>query len=177
MFVNAQLGTVLGEYLRNRLGKELFAQGHRLTGELISSLEYKVQTAANGLTLDFFASEYGAYLNTGVPANRIPYSPGRRGGGGGTSAYIQGLIRYTQRRMGLRGKEAVSAAFAIARKHKREGMPTRASFQFSSNSRRTGWVDIILDEDEQKINTIVQEWVGRELELLVSNFIAQKKAA
>lgn len=175
MLVNAQLGTVLGEYLRNRLGQELLAQGHRLTSELISSIEYKVQTSANGLTLDFFASEYGTYLNTGVPANRIPYSPGRRGGG--TSAYIQGLIRYAQRRMGLRGKEAVSAAFAIARKHKREGMPTRASFQFSSNGRRTGWVDIILEQDEQKINTIVQEWVGRELELLVSNFIAQKKAA
>lgn len=175
MLVNAQLGTVLGEYLRNRLGQELLAQGHRLTSELISSIEYKVQTSANGLTLDFFASEYGTYLNTGVPANRIPYSPGRRGGG--TSAYIQGLIRYTQRRMGLRGKDAVSAAFAIARKHKREGMPTRASFQFSGNGRRTGWVDIILEQDEQKINTIVQEWVGRELELLVSNFIAQKKAA
>ena len=177
MIANTQLGAVLGEYLRNRLGQELLAQGHRLTGELISSLEYKIQTTANGLTLDFFASEYGTYLNTGVPASRIPYTPGRRGGGGGTSAYIQGLIRYTQRRMGLRGKEAVSAAFAIARKHKREGMPTRASFRFSSNNRRTGWVDIILEQDEQKINDIVQDWVGRELELLVSNFIAQKKAA
>jgi hypothetical protein len=178
MIVNTQLGVILGEYLRTRLGQELLQQGHRLTGELISSIEYKIQTTANGLTLDFFASEYGSFLNTGVPAARIPYTPGRRGGkSGGTSAYIQGLIRYVQRRMGLRGKEGISAAFAIARKHKKEGMPTAASYRFSSNSRRTGWVDIILEQNEQKINDIVQDWVGSELELLVSNFIQQKKAA
>lgn len=178
MIATNKLGVILGEYLRQRLGRELADQGHRLSGELVSSLEYKVQTTANGLTLDFFASEYGVYLNAGVPANRIPYTAGRRGSGGrGTSAYIQGLIRYVQRRMGLRGKEGVSVAFAIARKHKREGMPTAASYRFSNNARRTGWVDVILEQSEGRINEIVQEWIGNELELLISNYVAQKQAA
>ncbi len=178
MIITNKLGVILGEYLRLRLGQELADQGHRLSGELVSSLEYKVQTSANGLTLDFFASEYGVYLNEGVPANRIPYTAKRRGSGGrGTSAYIQGLIRYVQRRMGLRGKEGVSVAFAIARKHKREGMPTAASYRFSKNTRRTGWVDQIIEQSEERISEIVQEWVGNELEILISNYIQQAKAA
>lgn len=173
---NSQLGTVLGEYLLPRLAKELLDQGHRLSGDLISSLEYKIKASTSVLAIDFLANAYGAAVNTGVPASSIPYTPGRRGGGG-TSAYIQALIRYVQRRMGLQGKEATSVAFAIARKHSREGMPTGSSYEFSNNSRRTGWIDQILSDDEEKISEIVQEWVAQQFKVLIVNYTAQRAAA
>lgn len=167
-----RLGKILGDYLILKLGQELKEQGHNLTGDLIASLEYRVRSFAGRMVVEFLSNDYGAYLNTGVPASRIPYTPGgkRRGG---KSQYIQGLIRYVERRMGLRGREAVGVAFAIARAHKREGMPTRASFRFSSNQRRTGWVDVILKQEEQEIEGQVRDFVGRELEILFTNFIKQ----
>lgn len=167
-----KLGKILGDYLVLKLGQELRSQGHSLTGDLIASLEYRVRSFAGRMVVEFLANDYGAYLNTGVPASRIPYTlRGRRRGG--TSLYIQGLIRYVERRMGLRGREAVGVAFAIARAHKREGMPTRASYRFSRNGRRTGWVDVILKQEEAEIERQVREFVGRELDILFSNFIKQ----
>jgi len=167
-----RLGKILGEYLVIKLGQELREQGHSLTGALIESLEYRVRSFAGRMVVEFLSNDYGAYLNAGVPASRIPYTAGgkRRGG---KSLYIQGLIRYVERRMGLRGREAVGVAFAIARAHKREGMPTRGSYQYSRNGRRTGWVDVILKQEEQEIERQVREFVGREMEILISNFIKQ----
>lgn len=172
----AKLGIILGDYLVQKLGQELRDQGHSLTGDLITSLEYRVRETATGVTVEFIANQYGEYLNTGVSASRIPYTP-RGPRRGGTSQYIQALIRYVERRMGLRGKEATGVAFAIARAHKREGMPTRASYRFSKNNRRTGWVDVVLKQEENKIQETVTEFVGRELEALFVNFIAQRQAA
>jgi len=167
-----KLGKVLGDYLIVKLGQELRDQGHNLTGDLIGSLEYRVRSSTGKMVVEFLANDYGVYLNTGVSASRIPHSPrGRRRGG--TSLYIQGLIRYAERRMGLRGREAVGVAFAIARAHKREGMPTSASYRYSKNKRRTGWVDAILKQEEAEIERVVREFVGRELDILLTNFIRQ----
>lgn len=168
----SKLADILGQFLVLKLGKELADQGHRLTGSLIESLEYKVREKTAGVVVEFFVNEYGVYLNNGIPASRIPYTPGgkRRGG---TSQYIQALIRYVERRMGLRGKEATGVAFAIARAHKREGMPTRGSFRYSKNGRRTGWVDAVLAEQAGVIDEMITEFMGRELNTLISNFIKQ----
>jgi hypothetical protein len=170
-----KLGKVLGDYLRIKLGQELRDQGHNLTGDLITSLEYRVRTTVGGIIVEFLSNNYGAYLNTGIPAYRIPYTPGGRRRGG-TSMYIQGLIRYVERRIGLRGREAVGVAFAIARAHKREGMPTQASHRFSKNGRRTGWIDAVLKGEEKEIDRQVREFVGRELDVLFSNFFKQATA-
>jgi hypothetical protein len=55
-------------------------------------------------------------MERGVKAANVPFTP--PSGRGGTSAYIEGLTRYAQMRMGLSGKEALGAAFAIAQKHR-----------------------------------------------------------
>lgn len=168
--LDSRLGETIGEYLVLKLGQELRDQGHNLTGALISSLEYKVRATALTVTVDFLSNNYGEYLNAGVPASRIPYTPGgtRRGG---SSKYIGALIRYVERRMGLRGREAVGVAFAIARAHKREGMPTRASYRFSRNNRRTGWVDAVLKQESVQVDEMVQDFVGRQLEILITEFV------
>lgn len=164
-----RIGAVLGDYLKTRLAAEFIAQGHNLTGALVASLEAQVVTQANAVVLRMLANDYGVALNNGVPASRIPYTPPppRRGG---QSAYIQALIAYAQRRMNLRGKEATSAAFAIARKHAREGMPTRSSYAFSQNGRRTGWVDAVLEAEESQLSALVEQWAEAQIEILITNF-------
>jgi hypothetical protein len=169
MYSSDRLSKTLGDYLIGKLRVEFVQQGHNLSGSLITSLEVVVDVVPGGIRLQFLANDYGVILNNGTPPERIPYSPtpARRGG---TSKYIQALIRYAQRRMQLRGKEATSAAFAIARKQKKEGMPIKGSSRFSKNGRRTGWVDAVLDANEVEALRIVQDWAVRETELLIENF-------
>lgn len=123
--------------LQKRLIAELQAQGHRLTGALEKSIQYEIESSPGKITAVMTAADYGLVIEFGVPASRIPY--GGRTGRGGQSKYIQGLVRFFELR-GVTGKEALRAAFATAAKHKREGMPSRGSFAFSSNGRRTGFV-------------------------------------
>jgi hypothetical protein len=166
--ISEKVGRSIGNWLKVRLAQELKDQGHHLTGSLISSLEEKVSITGGRMIIEMLGNDYGDPLNTGVPASRIPYTPGQSRGA--TSKYIEGLIRFAERRFGLRGKEATSAAFAIARKHKREGMPTQGSYRYSSNGRRTGWIDVILADNDQELTNYVEEWVGQEVTILITNF-------
>jgi len=166
----ADLGNILGQFLVAKLGQELTDQGHRLTGSLIASLEYQVTEKVAGVTIDFLVDEYGVYLNSGVKASRIPYSRSS-GKSGRKSAYIQGLIRYVERRMGLRGREGIGVAFAIARAHRREGMPTSASYRFSKNTRRTGWADAVAANEAGAISEMVAEFVDRQISILLTEYI------
>lgn len=115
-------------------------QGHNLTGRLKGSFETVSKPSPNGIQADILVEGYGQFVDQGVKANRIPYSG--RSGRGGKSKYIEGLKDFFIRR-GRGATEALRAAFATAAKHRREGMPTRASYRFSRNGKRT---DFITDE-------------------------------
>lgn len=150
------------ERLRDDLRKELKAQGHNLTGRLSESLEYDIETRPGFVIASMECEDYGLVMEFGVPAERIPYTPGS--GGGGTSKYIQGLIRFWNLK-GVTGREGVRAAFATAAKHKREGMPTRASFAFSSTGARTGFASTVIERDLELIGRILEEKTGATLEI------------
>lgn len=124
------------------LKSELSAQGHRNTGSLERSFTQEVRREGGLLVGTIKANDYAIYLEFGVPANRIPFSPGS---GAKSSKYIAGLINYFTTK-GLASNDARSAAFATAYAHKREGMPTRASFAYSSNGRRTGFMRTTLTQ-------------------------------
>ena len=159
------------EEIKKGLQKELQQQGHRLTGALENSLQYEVRTEGNQVIAVMTANDYGVYVEFGVPASRIPYGGNRRGGsGGGKSKYIQGLVRFFELR-GVHGLEALSAAFATARKHKREGMPTRSSYAFSENGRRTGFVRATLDRYLPQITDIVEREAGFVVDLVIAETI------
>lgn len=149
---------------------EYAAQGHRLTGSLIDSIEGKVKETATGARIEGMMLEYGIPVNTGVSADRIPYGgnvrgrTSRAGGGGRISKYIAGLQLFAELRFRVSKKEALSIAFAIANKHKKEGMPTRASRRFSKTGRRTGAIQEGLkkadDEMQKVIEEIITEYVN-----------------
>ena len=135
------------------LQTELLQQGHKATGALIESAEQKTAFEdATRLVIDIYFNDYWVYVNNGVAANRIPYTPRRRGEAarGGTSKYIEALISWAKI-IGIPDNEAKGFAFAVARKHSMEGMPTRSSYRYSSNGRRTNFLGFVTDGIEERI--------------------------
>lgn len=142
---------------------ELKAQGHNNTGSLIRSFEVVVERKGSKITGGIKANFYLEFLNTGVRAANIPF---QRGSGRKSSKYIDSLIDYF-RTKGLSAKESKSAAFATAVKHKREGMPTKASKRFSKTGKRTGAVNIAVDKTQDKVIQKLEDEFGRIISLRI----------
>ncbi len=147
--------------LQDDLRKELKAQGHYLTGKLNDSIEYDIRVEGDVIRAEMEIEDYGLSMEFGVKPQNIPYSPGS---GAGTSKYIQGLISFWNKR-GVTGREGIRAAFATAAKHKREGMPTRSSYAFSTTGERAGFASTVLERDLELIGRILEEKTGATLEI------------
>lgn len=162
--------TDLATFLITDLRKELSDQGHMLTGKLAESIEMTDIKLRNGDPEAFVALEtYYYHVDRGVRSNRIPYNPGS---GRKSSKYIDGLIRFWMIKKGLSESEAKRAAFALARKHKREGMPTQSSWAFSNNGRRTGFLEDTLDDSNHYdlFETEVQDSLERLSNTILDHF-------
>lgn len=132
--------------LRNAIRKEFIAQGHSLTGGWERSQTEIIKFFQGGYGVEGFAAGYGDIVASGVSSSRIPYDPSVRSGRK-TSKYIQGLQSYFMLRKGLSERAALSAAFATAHKHKREGMPTLGSYKYSKTGQRL----MFIQRAEQRI--------------------------
>lgn len=119
---------------------ELAAQGHKASGRGINSVEPDITKAdLERLVGVIYANDYLVPVDTGVTASRIPFGGSGRGN---TSKYIQGLLDWVSIiKPSLGDQESLSFVFAIANTQAKEGNPTRGSFIFSSNGRRTGWIE------------------------------------
>jgi hypothetical protein len=155
--------------LQAALRTELEAQGHSNTGKLSDSISFEVsQDGSVAVGLMYF-EDYGLFVNVGVNAQNIPF--GKGGSKGGTSKYIQGLVEFWESK-GLSGREALSAAFATARVHAREGMPSRASFAYSRTGERIGFVQDAIERKVVEIEGTIQERFGTTLQLQVAEAVA-----
>jgi hypothetical protein len=142
-------------------------QGHELTGSAVKQMETMVRMEINTLIIEGFVPDYMAINNSGVTAARIPYTPNS---GRPPSKYISGLIDYVKRRMGKSDKEAKGIAFAIASKHKKEGMPTKTSARFSKTGKRTGFIEQALDKNSAKFVELIEVSVAATVEVLVESY-------
>jgi len=125
--------------------EELEQQGHRATGNLIRSVVAKVSAGLDEIDIAMSHFNYGVVVNTGVISGRVPYS---RGSGAKTSKFIDALMAWIRQR-GIAGgldKTVRSIAFAMATAMKRDGIPTKGSYAFTSNGRRTEWIDYIYNK-------------------------------
>jgi hypothetical protein len=150
------------------VANEWRAQGHELSGSAVKQMETLVRMEINTLVIDGLVPDYMAINNSGVTADRIPYYPnsGRK-----TSKYIDGLIDYVQRRMGKSEKEAKGIAFAIASKHKKEGMPTKNSvIKHSKTGRRTGFIEIALDKNSPKFIELIENAITFSVEATIESY-------
>jgi hypothetical protein len=142
-------------------------QGHELTGSAVKQMETMVRMEINTLIIEGFVPDYMAINNSGVTAARIPYTPNS---GRPPSKYISGLIDYVKRRMGKSDKEAKGIAFAIASKHKKEGMPTKTSARFSKTGKRTGFIEQALDKNSQKFVELIENAITFSVEATIESY-------
>lgn len=151
---------------------ELEAQGHKMTGDLYNSIKYEIRSEASKVIIDYSFLDYGMVQNYGIKADRIPYSPGS---GAKKSKYIDGLVKFVQNRMGKSGKEAERIAFAIARKHKSEGMPTKASYdtKYSKNGRRLNWIGEGIAEATPKVNEAISKYFPMVIDSIMISAFAE----
>ncbi len=135
----------LAEYMIADLKEELSSQGHILTGKLKESIDLmNVGLNAGNIEALVGLEDYYGILDKGVSSSRIPYHPGS---GRKSSKYIDALINFWMIKKGLGKEEATRAAFALARKHKKEGMPTQSSWAYSKNGRRMEFFTRTLDSN------------------------------
>ena len=148
-----QAAQVIAPIILRVLGDEYEQQGHKLSGNLRSSLGTNIRADAVSAVVEVLMLEYGRYISDGVPASRIPYSPNS---GAKTSKYITGLTEFAKQRFAVGQKEATRIAFAIARKQKEQGMPTKGSFRYSKNGRRTGAIEAAFADAVPEMQTALQ---------------------
>ena len=162
-----KLADSLGRFIFAQLTAELNRQGHNLTGALIDSFETKIKEKTDSITIEFLMNDYGLSLNKGIKPQNIPYTVGGEPRGG-TSKYIQGLIRFAEIKFRADKKRAKQIAFAIAAKHKKTGYPS---------SGKIGFIDNVLSADMDAIEKIIEDYFEATIELLFEEFIDFNKAA
>lgn len=159
-----KLGEQVGELVKKAVKQAFIIQGRSLTGTLINSIDYSVNATVNSAFVEFTLLDYGMILNYGVPADRIPYSPGS---GAKSSKYIDGLKMYAKLRFNVDDKEALGIAFAIARKHKKFGMPLDG---------KIGAVQNGLDDSKEEVEKLINEALTEVINVLfLSGFAEVKK--
>lgn len=150
--------------VRDKVRESQLAQGHNNTGGLYDSYTIEVEEQTGQVIGRLYSADHAQYVEFGVSANRIPFGDSKKGAAGGTSLYIQALIGFWEDK-GLSGRDATGAAFATAHKHKREGMPTRASSRFSKTGNRLGYIRTAIEESEPEFIDFIESNFGVTLEL------------
>jgi hypothetical protein len=133
--------------------KELRDQGHNNSKQLSDSIEGKIITVTNGLRGELYMLDRYKFIN--LYSSNIPFSGSR--GVAKKSKYIQALIKFFKSKG---AKNPISAAFATAWKQKKEGRPTKGSYLFSKNKRRTGFLDVGLASVEEQIFELISTEVN-----------------
>jgi hypothetical protein len=149
------------------VANEWRAQGHELSGSAVKQMETVIREEITTIVIEGYIPDYMAINNSGVTAARIPYTPNS---GRPPSKYISGLIDYVKRRMGKSDKEAKGIAFAIASKHKREGMPTKGSVRFSTTGKRTGFIEQALDKNSAKFIELIENAITFSVEATIESY-------
>lgn len=166
------LGEEVGKIVAQAVKESFAMQGHKLTGELEKSIEFKVNNQRESINIDFLLFDYGMVQNYGVTADRIPFNPGS---GAKTSKYIDGLKNFAKLRFGVDDKKAKSIAFAIAYKHKQQGMPTSASKKYSKNGKRIGAIFDALKESDDKVMELINAAYSEYITQNIINVITEVK--
>lgn len=152
--------------LKAALATEWVLQGHRLTGEFEEEIEVRTIEKDNSLQIDVLMLKRGKALEIGRHRNEIQI----------TGAYIAGLIDYVRKRMEIiDSKKAKSVAFAIAKTHQKEGMPSKKSRRFSKTGKRTGFVNETIRKNSETFARLMKEYAKRDVEIQLDLLVRKWK--
>ena len=156
----------LAELLKEEMRQQLKIANHIMTGELVESIESRILSTIEGRKIEIWLNSYGIALDQGVPPDRIPFT--EPSGRGGRSKYIEGLQRFAQLKLGVTdNRESLGIAFAIARKHKKVGMPVKGPTQFIQKT---------LDATEDDIIRYAEDWAEAIFEAKIDSIIENIRA-
>ncbi len=137
-----------------------------MTGDLVESIESRILSTIEGRKIEIWLNSYGIALDQGVPADRIPFT--EPSGRGGRSKYIEGLQRFAQLKLGVTdNRKSLGIAFAIARKHKKVGMPVKGPTQFIQKT---------LDATEDDIIRFAEDWAEAIFQAKIDSIIENIRA-
>ena len=152
---------LVGKMLVEALTKELIGQNHKASGRLIQSIEHVVLTTSSGWAIEIDYNNYGSYLETGISASRYKKPVGR--------AEVNGLIQWIKNKGLSKGeKQDKSFAFAIAKKHRTSGYPSKLH---SSNGRSIGFQSYVLQEEDENIRTEIDRIVSEGFEIRIEQYV------
>lgn len=155
--------------IHNRIKQELILQGHIMTGKVYKEHSEEISVRSDEVHLLGSYPFYSKFLHTGVHSSNIPYNPARRTGAK-HSLYIEALIKYAK----FRGMDnPKSAAFAIANKHSKEGMSTKASRKYSKTGKRDEFLDVVFFD--RKLNTQITNKLDQVFLILFDNMITRQQ--
>jgi hypothetical protein len=156
----------LADLLKEEMRQQLRIANHIMTGDLIESIESRILNTIEGRKIEIWLNSYGIALDQGVPADRIPFT--EPSGRGGRSKYIEGLQRFAQLKLGVTdNRKSLGIAFAIARKHKKVGMPVKGPTQFIQKT---------LDATEDDIIRFAEDWAEAIFQAKIDSIIENIRA-
>jgi len=156
----------LAEVLKEEMRQQLKIANHIMTGNLVESIESRILSTIEGRKIEIWLNSYGIALDQGIPPDRIPFT--EPSGRGGRSKYIEGLQRFAQLKLGVSdNRKSLSIAFAIARKHKKVGMPVKGPTQFIQKT---------LDATEDDIIRFAEDWAEAVFQAKIDSIIENIRA-
>lgn len=156
----------LAELLKEEMRQQLKIANHIMTGELVESIESRILSTIEGRKIEIWLNSYGIALDQGVPPDKIPFT--EPSGRGGRSKYIEGLQRFAQLKLGVTdNRKSLGIAFAIARKHKKVGMPVKGPTQFIQKT---------LDATEDDIIRFAEDWAEAVFQAKIDSIIENIRA-
>ena len=156
----------LAELLKEEMRQQLKIANHIMTGDLVESIESRILSTIEGRKIEIWLNSYGIALDQGVPPDKIPFT--EPSGRGGRSKYIEGLQRFAQLKLGVTdNRKSLGIAFAIARKHKKVGMPVKGPTQFIQKT---------LDATEDDIIRFAEDWAEAIFQAKIDSIIENIRA-
>ena len=131
----------------DHLQKELELQGHIASGNLKKSIQPgTIKTGDNFIDQVIEMLAYGEDVDQGVSAQNV--AP--------VKVHFGDILRWIKTKGLSSGNQAEDVKFALntARKHKREGIPTKSSLRFSKTGKRTGFIS---DGSEKALPEITEK--------------------
>ena len=151
----------LAALLVQEMRQQIKIANYIMTVSLADSVESMILNTITGRKIEIWLNDYGIALDQGVPPERIPFTD--PSGRGGRSKYIEGLQRFAQLKLGVTDqRESLSIAFAIAKKHKKVGMPVAGPTKF---------IEKTIDATDADIQKFAEDWAEAIFEAQINAII------
>lgn len=148
---------LIGQFIVDKLREELINQGHVASGSLVDTMRYEVQ----GDKVLVYANNYAKAMEQGLPK--------------GTAVPVSALMNWIMIKGIASGEEeSREIAWKIRQTIIKQGSPTKGAWKFTTNLRRTGFVEFTIKEYNKKIIELATVFLKRDAQDLITKNLVGK---